>query len=185
MKKVFASVSLFVAITLLLVAQAFAVNIPSNISGSYRGTGTTAGWQCDVLAYQISDSAGATNRVLSVDCPNTAGGPRRSGAVSTADACPSTNITRPPLTPWGVACGPAPDYCNPPSVPRFSITAYGPSTATCSEGLGQIEVTITPFPSPSGGTVTSTFCRTAVIAPIAAYPGCSAAPVSDSRSQKR
>ncbi len=148
-----------------------AANIPSSATGTYVGTGATAGWTCQAQFFQIAAN-GATNRVQDVDCQ--VPGDRKSGATSAADACVS-ETTASPLVPWSQLVGPWVT----PSTPRFSVLAYSLSTAGCPAGaqFGQMDVLI------SG--VVSKFCRTQAFLPATPYAGCVAAAEPVARKEKR
>lgn len=162
----------------IIAAAAFsgvasAADIPSTASGTYRGSGATAGWDCEVRAFQASDGLGGTMRALSADCGTPAG--HRGGAITTSKACP-TEQEQPPLVALGEACGPAPWYCVPPGTPKFSVVSYSPATAQCA--LGEIRVQITSavglatLPGTPGPE--SVMCRTQIVLPATPYPGCGA-----------
>lgn len=152
---------------------ASAADIPSSASGTYRGSGATAGWDCELRAFQITTGLGDTSRVLSADCATPGG--QRAGAISTANACPTEQL-QPPLVLFGEACGPAPFYCVPPGTPKFSVLSYSPATAQCA--LGEIRVQITSAGSistlPGTPGPESVMCRTQIVLPATPYPGCGA-----------
>lgn len=142
----------------------YAVDLPSELSGTYEARPDTPldGWTCDLSARQIS--AGVfTNRVLSAECDSTDGGVY-GGAVSTANPCPSSAVTRPPLLRFG--SGPLL-----PTTPRLIVHEYRSSTKRCSLG----EVTVS-----TGGPAT-VMCRTQIVLPAVGYPGCGAGSGSISR----
>lgn len=157
------------------VQSASATDLPSSLSGTYAGSGATAGWQCEVRAYQISDGLGGTMRALSAECDTPAG--HRGGAIATSDVCPSER-TQPPLPRFGDPCGPAPFYCTPPGTPKLSVVSYSPSTAQCALGEIRVQITSAVAPSTLPGTPgpESVMCRTQIVVPVAPYPGCGTAP---------
>lgn len=158
-----------------LSGVAKAADIPSNASGTYAGSDHTAGWQCEIRAYQISDGLGLTNRVLAADCVTPEG--RREGAISTANACP-TELDQPALKVAFAPCGPGPYLCTPPGTPKLSVLSYSPATAQCA--LGEIRVQITravdPVTLPGTPGPESVMCRTQIVLPVTPYPGCGADP---------
>lgn len=169
-------VALFVALPILLVTlSAGAADIPASASGTYRALpgGPLDGYECEIRAYQITDGT-ATNRVLSADCQAPTG--RYGGAVSTADACPSTAVTQPPMVRFGDTCGPAPYYCVPPGLPRLSLLQYQPATAQCT--LGQALVSI-------GNGPPTVMCRTQIIVATQTYPGCGEPPPAPAPAPRR
>jgi hypothetical protein len=168
-------------IVALICAAAFsstarAADIPSSVSGTYAGSGETAGWTCEIRAFQVFDGLGGSSRALSADCQTPSG--RRAGAITTANAC-VTDQTQPPLVRYGDACGPAPLLCTPPGTPKLSIGSYSPATTQCA--LGEIRVRITSavdpvtLPGISPGPE-SVMCRTQIVVPTAPYPGCGERP---------
>lgn len=167
-------ITLFIALPIALCGlAASAADLPSAASGTYAGSGATAGWQCELRAYQISDGLGGTMRALSADCDTPAG--HRGGAIATSDVCPSER-TQPPLPRFGDACGPAPFYCTPPGTPKLSVLSYAPSTAQCALGEIRVQITSAVAPSTLPGTPgpESVMCRTQIVVPVASYPGCGA-----------
>lgn len=159
----------------LIVVAAFpaiarAADIPSSVSGTYAGSGVTAGWSCEIRAFQVFDGLGGSARALSAQCQTPEG--HRSGAISTADPCPTEALQPPlpivpilPATPggtWG------------PGTPKLSILAYLPATPQCA--LGQIRVQITTATSHLTGPglpgPESLMCRTQIVVPSAPYTGC-------------
>lgn len=150
---------LFALLLMLFATQAFAAlpvqpaDLPSDLTGTYVGNGTLAGWQCEIRAYALQPS-GLQNRVLSADCATPAG--RVAGAVTTWDQCPNAEYMQPPLVPFGAAG-------LTPTTPRMAITSYAPGVCT----LGAVTVSI------DGGPLV-TMCRTQIIVPTFPYPGCGA-----------
>lgn len=116
------------------------------------------------------DGLGGSARALSAQCQTPEG--HRSGAISTADPCPTEALQPPlpivpilPATPggtWG------------PGTPKLSILAYLPATPQCA--LGQIRVQITTATSHLTGPglpgPESLMCRTQIVVPSAPYTGC-------------
>ena len=153
---------------MIMVSAARAADLPSDLTGTYAGSGSLAGWTCEIRAYALQPS-GLTTRVLSADCAPPAAA-RIAGAVAIWDQCPTTDATQPPLV---AACpiGTPRDQCPvlTPSTPRLSVVSYSPSTTQCT--LGEITVSV-------GGSPPATMCRTQIIVPTFPYPGCGApAPV--------
>lgn len=140
---------------LALSFQAFANDLPSEMSGTYVGGGPLAGWQCDIRAYALQPS-GLQSHVLAVDCGTPAG--RAGGAVSVWDQCPSAERTPVPLVPYG-----SPGLT--PTTPRMAILSYTTATAGCP--LGEILVNVGDSPAYS-------MCRIQIIIPTYPYPGCGA-----------
>ena len=165
---------LVLGLFVFIVSFATAGPIPSTASGTYRGSGNTAGWDCEIRAFQLTGSLGETYRVLGSECQTPTG--FKLGSLSTNAACPDENL-QPPLPTYGVPCGPAPFFCLPPGTPKLSITAYSAATAQCP--LGQIDVQITssvdPATVPGTPGPASVMCRTQIVVPANAYPGCGAA----------
>ena len=139
-------------ILIAMSTMTYAVDLPSELSGTYVGTGALTGWTCDMRAYALQPS-GLTTRVLLADCATPAG--RVIGSVSIWDACPSTDATQPAMTPFGTIPT--------PSTPHMAILAYAPGGCT----LGALGVSI-------GGGSVATLCRTQITIPTFTYPGCGA-----------
>lgn len=161
--------SLKAVVLLLLSASAFAGNVPAEVSGTYQGSGTLQGWECEIRAFQTTQQGG-TNRVLSADCQTPDGS--RAGSVSTNEPCIS-DFFQPPLPRRGDACGPPPFYCVPPGTPKLAILAYTPSTQFCALGEITAEITSsTQYPAyPGTPGVSARMCRTQIVA-TNPYPGC-------------
>lgn len=172
MRKLATTVALICAAAFPGVARA--AEIPSSVSGTYAGSGVTAGWSCEIRAFQVFDGLGGSARALSAQCQTPEG--VRSGTLSTSDPCPTEQLQPPlpiipilPATPggsWG------------PGTPKLSIRAYQSSTPQCA--LGQILVQITTATSHLTGPglpgPESLMCRTQIVVPAAPYPGCGEQP---------
>lgn len=142
---------------LLIAGSALAADLPSDLTGTYVGSESLVGWQCEIRAFEIYGVG--SSRYLSADCQTPSG--RVSGGESTNATCPTTEGTRPPLVPWSCQSG----ICFTPSTPRMSVLSYSPATAQCA--LGQIVVTVGTGPA-------TVMCRTQIIVPTYPYQGCGA-----------
>lgn len=164
----------------LFAGAARAADLPSELSGTYAGSGSLAGWECEIRAYALQPS-GLQTHVLAADCapPD---GPRAAGAVSTWDRCPDADL-QPPLVPFGTVCGPGPNFCLPPGQRLLSITGYAQTSPACA--LGEITVQLTQVGpggwGPPGVPVgaPARMCRTQIIVPTFPYPGCGATAAAD------
>lgn len=132
------------------VQVANAADLPSDLTGTYAGSGSLAGWTCEIRAYAIQPS-GLQSHVLSVDCATPGG--RSGGNVAIWDQCPTSETTVPLAGAAGVT----------PSTPRMAVLSYSP--AGCA--LGSVSVSI-------AGGAPATMCRTQIIVPTFPYPGCGA-----------
>lgn len=155
-------------------SAARAADIPASVSGTYAGSGATAGWSCEIRAFQVFDGLGGSARALSAQCQTPEG--YRAGTISTSDPCP-TEAWQPPL-PIVPVLPATPGGTWGPGTPKLSILAYSPATPQCA--LGQIRVQITTatahltgpgLPGPE-----SLMCRTQIVASSAPYPGCGEPP---------
>lgn len=153
------SVAIVMAVALAFVSTpAPAVDLPPELSGTYRGTAALDGWTCELRAFEFYTPPGSqtpgSNRALSAECQTPQG--FGWGSISTANACPSTAVTQVPLR---FDNGPIT-----PSTPRLAIQSYQPASKRCP--LGEVVVKVGTGPP-------SLMCRTQIVI-TAPYPGCNA-----------
>lgn len=176
-----------VFVGLLLCAcslPASAADIPSSASGTYAGSGATAGWTCEVRAFQVGDGLGGSMRALSAGCDAPDG--YRAGTITTADACVTEQLQ--PTVPrlWlpgqvqnAYLCADPVWGCTPPGTPKFSIRSYQPATSACALGEIRVQLTTLTAADPNGPGLPgpeSVMCRTQITVPTTPYPGCGEPP---------